>query len=107
MGKKIKRDERGHAILIGSVTFGPNTGKTLENGLPDRIDWVSQRKERDKCIVYGHQPYMDVRVENNTYGIDTGCVFGNKLSCLRWPEKEVIQVKALKEYEINKGKKNV
>ncbi|MBV8473897.1 MAG: polynucleotide kinase-phosphatase, partial [Hyphomicrobiales bacterium] len=31
---------------------------------------------------------------NNTLCIDTGCVFGGKLTALRWPEKELVDVPA-------------
>lgn len=76
--------------------YGPTTGRTLENGLPDRIDWAAQRKvgAASPMIVYGHQPYEEVRLINKTAGIDTGCCFGGKLTALRWPEQELVQVLA-------------
>lgn len=88
-------NERYDGGLLRSWTlFGPTTGKKLQNGLPDRIDWASQRQiaEESPWIVYGHQPMKEVRFINKTIGIDTGCVFGNKLSCLRWPSLEVVSV---------------
>jgi protein phosphatase len=78
--------------------YGPTTGKTLENGLPDRIDWAADRRIRSSAsptIVYGHQPQEKVRDLNRTLGIDTGCCFGGSLTALRWPEKEIVQVPAL------------
>ena len=84
--------------------YGPTTGKTLSNGLPDRIDWVPER-ELDKdspIVVYGHQPYKEPRVLNKTYGIDTGCVFGGYLTALRYPEMEFVQVKAAEVYDNSK-----
>ena len=35
---------------------------------------------------------------NRTINIDTGCVFGGKLTALRWPEKELISVPAKQIY---------
>ena len=80
--------------------YGPTTGKTLPNGLPDRIDWASQRILQDDSpiVVYGHQPYEEVKIVNKTYGIDTGCVFGGHLTALRYPEMELIQVRAHEKY---------
>ena len=80
--------------------YGPTTGKTLENGLPDRIDWAGQRQvtEESPWIVYGHQPYPEPHLMNRTAGIDTGCVFGGKLTALRWPEMEIVSVDARKQY---------
>jgi protein phosphatase len=94
---KKERDIKGHCF------YGPTTGRRLENGLPERIDWPSRRKVNKKSpiICYGHYPYKDVRVINQTYGLDTGCVFGNKLSALIYPEMDVIDVKAEKIYYEN------
>ena len=74
--------------------YGPNTGKTLPSGYPDRIDWVPCRDTKGEVpiVVYGHQVYKEVRVENKTYGIDTGSAFGGKLTALRYPELEIVQV---------------
>ncbi|MFO0850956.1 MAG: hypothetical protein U0871_20745 [Gemmataceae bacterium] len=35
---------------------------------------------------------------NNTVNIDTGCVFGGRLTALRWPEREIVSVPAEKTY---------
>ena len=35
---------------------------------------------------------------NNTVNIDTGCVFGGRLSALRYPEREVVSVPARRVY---------
>lgn len=83
--------------------YGSTSGKTLDNGLPDRLDWVAERKEIEPVVVYGHQPYHIPRIENGTYGIDTGCVFGGHLTALKYPEMEIVQVKAYEKYAINKG----
>jgi protein phosphatase len=48
--------------------------------------------------VYGHTPVPEVQLLNNTVCIDTGCVFGGKLTAYRYPEKEVVQVGAHSEY---------
>lgn len=82
--------------------YAPTTGKTLPNGLPDRIDWAIERKEKEPLIVYGHQPYREPRVLNGTYGIDTGCVFGGHLTALRYPEMEFVQVKPHEIYDNSK-----
>jgi protein phosphatase len=35
---------------------------------------------------------------NSTIDIDTGCVFGGRLTCLRWPERELVSVPAKQVY---------
>jgi protein phosphatase len=81
--------------------YGPVDGNLI-NGFPNRQDWVKDRYIDENIIVYGHQPYNKIRIENNTYGIDTGCVFGGKLTCLSWPEMKITQVDAREKY-CNKG----
>ena len=68
-----------------------------EYGLPIRLDWAA-----DYCgaaaVVYGHTPQRDAVWRHNTVNIDTGCVFGGKLTAVRWPERELVSVPARQEY---------
>jgi len=77
--------------------YGETTGETDEFGLPVRYNWA-----RDYCgrtmVVYGHTPIPHAEWINNTINIDTGCVFGGKLTALRYPERELISVDALEQY---------
>jgi serine/threonine protein phosphatase 1 len=45
-----------------------------------------------KPVVFGHTPQKQVLLREDRIGIDTGCVYGNKLTCLKLPEREIIQV---------------
>ena len=40
-------------------------------------------------VVYGHTPVPEPTWVNGTICIDTGCVFGGKLTALRWPERDL------------------
>lgn len=75
------------------VLYGDITGEVLDNGRPLRRDWAKNYKGK-AFIVYGHTPVRDVRFINNTVNVDTGCVFGGKLSAIRYPEKEIVSVKS-------------
>ena len=45
--------------------------------------WAELYNGQQGIIVYGHEPFKEVRVDKYSLGIDTGCVYGNKLSaCL-------------------------
>ena len=48
--------------------------------------------------MYGHTPVPEAEWLNETIDIDTGCVFGGKLSALRWPEKDIDSVDARMTY---------
>ncbi|MGJ7919604.1 bis(5'-nucleosyl)-tetraphosphatase PrpE [Neobacillus sp. LXY-4] len=73
------------------VLYGDITGEKHPDGSPVRLDWAMHYRGKP-CIVYGHTPVRAVRVLHNTYNIDTGAVFGGKLSALRYPEKEIVSV---------------
>jgi protein phosphatase len=49
-------------------------------------------------VVYGHTPVPEPEWLNRTINVDTGCVFGGKLTALRYPEKELVSVPAARTY---------
>jgi protein phosphatase len=77
--------------------FGETTGENDEFGLPVRIDWAGEYRGK-ALVVYGHTPFREPRFLNNTVCIDTGCVFGGRLSAYRYPEAEIVSVEAAREY---------
>lgn len=89
----IREDYIGkyHKKVKTFVLYGDITGEKNPDGSPVRLDWAKYYHGQ-ALIVYGHTPVKEVRIMNNTYNIDTGCVFGGKLTALRYPEKEIVQV---------------
>ncbi|MDR2718370.1 MAG: polynucleotide kinase-phosphatase [Treponema sp.] len=77
--------------------YGDTTGETDEFGLPVRLNWAEEYRGR-ALVVYGHIPSAEAQSLNNTICIDTGCVFGGKLSAYRYPEDELVEVPAKREY---------
>ncbi|MFX3624137.1 MAG: bis(5'-nucleosyl)-tetraphosphatase PrpE [Ectobacillus sp.] len=73
------------------VLYGDITGETHPDGSPVRRDWAKQYKG-NTWIVYGHTPVREPRFVNHTVNIDTGAVFGGKLTALRYPEMETVSV---------------
>ena len=45
-----------------------------------------------KQVVFGHTPFQEPLVLPNKIGIDTGAVYGKKLTCIKLPEIEFYQV---------------
>ncbi|WP_351231021.1 polynucleotide kinase-phosphatase [Streptomyces sp. NPDC002133] len=80
---------RSHAL------YGDTTGETDEFGLPVRYPWAEDYRGR-AAVVYGHTPVPTASWVNNTICLDTGVVFGGKLTALRWPERELVEVPAEK-----------
>jgi len=79
------------------VLYGDITGEKNAKGLPVRKDWALDYKG-DAWVVYGHTPIHKARFKNNTVNIDTGAVFGNKLSAVRYPEMEIVSVHSTMPY---------
>lgn len=77
--------------------YGDTTGKADELGLPVRNDWAA-RYRGSASVVYGHTPVAEPVWRNNTINIDTGCVFGGRLTALRYPERELVSVAAREAY---------
>ena len=73
------------------VLYGDITGETNADGTPVRRDWA-KNYQGNAIIVYGHTPVREPRVVNKTYNIDTGAVFGGRLTALRYPEMELVSV---------------
>ena len=77
--------------------YGDTTGETDEYGLPVRYPWAEDYRGR-AMVVYGHTPVPDAEWVNNTICLDTGCVFGGRLTALRYPERELVSVPAQRGY---------
>ncbi|MFC4608391.1 polynucleotide kinase-phosphatase [Streptomyces maoxianensis] len=80
---------RSHAL------YGDTTGETDEFGLPVRYPWAEDYRGR-AAVVYGHTPVPSTSWINNTICLDTGAVFGGRMTALRWPERELVDVPAEK-----------
>ncbi|MEV6308341.1 polynucleotide kinase-phosphatase [Streptomyces sp. NPDC051840] len=78
---------RSHAL------YGETTGETDEFGLPVRYPWAEDYRG-SAAVVYGHTPVPVASWVNNTLCLDTGAVFGGRMTALRWPEREIVDVPA-------------
>jgi protein phosphatase len=88
------------------VLYGDITGEKHPDGTPVRRDWA-KNYHGNAIIVYGHTPVKEPRIINNTYNIDTGAVFGGKLTALRYPEMEILSVSSTMPYIEEKFKEFV
>ncbi len=67
--------------------------------------WSEVYDGNQGIIIYGHEVFSKVKIDRYSFGIDTGCVYGKKLSALvifdtKDPmyNYDVVQVSALREY---------
>jgi protein phosphatase len=93
--------ERYHGRASGRVRefclYGQTTGETDEYGLPVRYPWAQEYRGR-AMVVYGHTPVPETEWLNNTLCLDTGCVFGGRLTALNYPERTLVSVPATRVY---------
>jgi protein phosphatase len=96
-GMKEAYQGRSSGRVRDFALFGETTGETDELGLPVRLQWAADYRGK-AAVVYGHTPVAAAQWHNNTINIDTGCVFGGRLTALRWPERELVSVPAGRTY---------
>ena len=96
-GLKESMHGRGSGAVREFALFGETTGETDEFGLPVRYNWAADYRGK-ALVVYGHTPVPEPLFLNNTVNLDTGCVFGGQLTALRYPEREIVSVKAHRTY---------
>ncbi len=79
------------------VHGGIRPGIPLQEQDPKDLLWIREEfyahlGRYPKTVVFGHTPMREVLMEEDRIGIDTACVYGNKLTCVILPSRQVIQV---------------
>ena len=96
-GLKAEMHGRGSGAVREFALFGDTTGEIDAFGLPVRLNWATDYRGT-AMVAYGHTPVPEAEWLNNTTDVDTGCVFGGKLTALRYPEREFVSVAARQTY---------
>ena len=86
--------ETAHYLIVhaGIRPLVPLEKQSLED-----LVWIRQECFQfigrfPKPIVFGHTPLRQVLLAPDRIGIDTACVYGGKLTCVKLPAREIIQV---------------
>ncbi len=56
-----------------------------------------------RTVIFGHWAQRGLIVEGRVRGLDTGCVYGGRLTGLWWPRERLVQVEALAVYRPVRG----
>lgn len=61
---------------------------------PGYLPWFEApgRRTEDVTVVFGHWSTLGLMMRENVISLDTGCLWGGKLSAVRLPDRGVIQV---------------
>jgi diadenosine tetraphosphatase ApaH/serine/threonine PP2A family protein phosphatase len=84
------KDRKLQGRIKTMAIYGDITGRKLEDGRPERLDWAADYREK-KTVIYGHTIIDRVEWRNNTVNIDTGCFRTGILTAVRMPEMEIVQ----------------
>lgn len=70
------------------------TSKGVETEIPGHMPWfeVPGRKTADETIVFGHWSTLGLMLRPRLISLDTGCLWGGKLTALRLSDRRVLQV---------------
>lgn len=52
----------------------------------------------EKPIIFGHWAALEGVIQSNVIGLDTGCVYGKKLTAVIFPSRKLVSVKSAKAY---------
>jgi len=81
------------------VHAGLRPGIPLDRQAPDDLLWIRHEfinspYDFGKIVVFGHTPlsFTTPLINKNKIGLDTGAVYGGKLSCVELPEMKIHQV---------------
>lgn len=96
-GLKAEMQGRATSRVRDFAMYGETTGEIDCFGLPVRLNWAADYRGK-AMVVYGHTAVPQPEWVNNTIDVDTGCVFGGRLTALRYPEKELVSVPAAQVY---------
>ena len=77
--------------------FRPKTAvhcQSEEDLLWIREPFISSSYDFGKKVIFGHTPFAEPLIMKNKIGIDTGAVYGNKLTCIELPDERLYSVKS-------------
>lgn len=68
--------------------------QTAKDTLWIREPFIFSDYDFGKRIIFGHTPFSSPLIMDNKIGLDTGAVFGNKLTCLEIPAMKFYSIEA-------------
>lgn len=90
---KFYFETEDYIFVHGGLRPGlPLAAQTEEDLLWIRKEFILSDYDFGRRVVFGHTPVRLPLIMPNKIGIDTGAVYGNKLTCIRLPEEHIFSV---------------
>jgi serine/threonine protein phosphatase 1 len=70
----------------------PRSEQSLEDLFWIRYEFIESNWDFGRTVVFGHTPLPEPLIEKNKIGIDTGAVYGGRLTCIELPSRKIHQV---------------
>jgi serine/threonine protein phosphatase 1 len=92
---KVYHIQDGYIFVHGGVK--PHI--KIEDQKIDDMIWIREEFINSKnpmngyTVVFGHTPMNEPLILSDKIGIDTGCVYGGSLTCIRLEDKKIFQVR--------------
>ncbi len=91
-GVLLDQQQREHLITMRSIRSDGSTSKRIE-GTPWAAAW-----QGPEHLVFGHDAVRGLQQQHWATGLDTGCVYGQRLSALILPGRQIVSIPARKAY---------
>ena len=96
-GVPLKEQRQEHLLNLRSITLDGKPSKRVADGWP----WASLWKGPE-LILFGHDAVRGLQRHKHAYGLDSGCVYGGRLTAYVLPEGRFYSVPAKRAY-LNMG----
>jgi len=86
-------ETRGYIFVHAGLRPGlPLNKQKMDDLLWIRYEFLASDSDFGKMVVFGHTPIRNLLIDKNKIGIDTGAVYGGKLTCVELPAVKIYQV---------------
>lgn len=92
-GIRVEAQRREHLLTMRSVRDDGTASKRIDEGEAWGALWSGRTH-----AIYGHDAIRGLQRYERATGLDTGCVYGGRLTALVLPEHEIVSVAARREH---------